>query len=181
LPEKISESNSYVSFLEEKHKSGLAAFKSTKKEMNEFLVQDALEYQRLSLGITYLLFDRNSKLISYLTLGMGALKLPDKAEFELHGKKLKEYPKQFPNQFPALLIGKLATDEKDEGSGGGSLLVDFAIKQALELRPRIGCAYVLAHVYPEKVGWYRKKGFGTHVRDFAGLETIPMYFELPLK
>jgi hypothetical protein len=26
------------------------------------------------------------------------------------GKKLGEYPKDFPNQFPALLLGKLAPD-----------------------------------------------------------------------
>jgi len=75
--------------LSDRHKGFLANFRSNKEELNDFLVSDALEYQRLHLGITYLLFSVENKLISYMTLAMGALKIPDE-DFELRGKKLKE-------------------------------------------------------------------------------------------
>ena len=75
--------------MSDRHKGFLANFRSNKEELNDFLVSDALEYQRLHLGITYLLFSVENKLISYMTLAMGALKIPDE-DFELRGKKLKE-------------------------------------------------------------------------------------------
>lgn len=176
--EKYGENNTYVSILSDKHKQPLASFKSRNSDLNAFLSADAWEYQKLNLGVTYLLFDGEGKAVSYITLGMGALKIPEGQEFEFKGRKLKDYPKVFPTQFPALLIGKLATDENEAGKGAASLLLDYAVKTALEERARIGCAYIVAHVYPESMDWYAKKGFKTYIVKTEGRETIPMYFEL---
>ena len=176
--EKYSSTNTYLSILTDDHKPIILHFLSKNEDLNEFLVRDALEYQKLNLGITYMLFNKEKKLVSYITLGMGALKIPDKKEFEFKGKMLKDYPKDFPSQFPALLIGKLATDKDEEGMGGASLLLDYAVKTILGLRDKIGCAYLVAHVYPESLDWYKTKGFKTYVTQVANRETIPMYFEL---
>jgi len=147
--------------------------------MNNFLKTDAFEYQNLHLGTSYLLLNQDkTKMVSYVTLAMGALKIPDKENFELRGKKLKEYPKDFPNQFPALLIGQLANDKNEEGRGAAGILVDYAIKLALKYREEVGCAYIVAHVYIDKTEWYKKKGFRTYINDPKGRETVPMYLEL---
>jgi len=58
------------------------------------------------------------------------------------------------------------------------LLVDYSVRMALEAGEKTGCAYLVAHVYPESIEWYKKKGFRTYVKEIAGRETIPMYFEL---
>ncbi len=64
-----------------------------------------MAFQRLHLGVTYLLISKSDrKLISYLTLATGSLKIPDEKEFILRGRRLGDYPKDFPRQFPALLI-----------------------------------------------------------------------------
>ena len=165
-------SNSHIEVLNSKHSSVVVLFESSKPELNEFLRKDAFGYQNLNLGITYLLLDDKNKLLAYVTLGMGSLRIPDMHEFDFHGKKLKEYPKDFPNQFPALLIGKLATNKDDENKGGGGLLLDYALKIAMEEKQKIGCAYVLAHVYPESLDWYKKNGFQTYVKGIASKETI---------
>lgn len=156
----------------------LSGFESDRKELNEFLARDSLEYQKLNLGITYLLFNGRDKLVSYVTLGMGALRIPDREIFVFKGRRLADYPKDFPSQFPGLLVGKLATDRLEERKGGAGILLDFAVKVALEAREKIGCAYLLAHAYLESTAWYGKKGFKTYVENAAGRETIPMYFEL---
>ncbi|HLD59991.1 MAG TPA: hypothetical protein VI912_03290 [Candidatus Bilamarchaeaceae archaeon] len=137
-----------------------------------------MEYQKLNLGMTYLLFNKNNEPISYVTLGMGALKIPNKEQFEFRGKKLKEYPKEFPNNFPALLIGKLATNKSQENKGGAGILLDFSVKLALKVRKEMGCAYLIAHVYLESISWYEKKGFRTFISDTKKRDTIPMYLEL---
>ncbi len=78
MDKRYSVENTYVSKLEEKHKSILARFLSSEEDQNNFLHNDALEYAKLNLGVTYLLFRQaDDKLIAFTTLGMGAIKLPD--------------------------------------------------------------------------------------------------------
>lgn len=176
--EKYTEKNAKIVILSSEQSILLNFFKSNNSELNQFLAKDALGYQNLNLGITYLLVNIENKLVSYITLGMGALKIPDKSTFEFHGKKLNEYPKEFPNQFPALLIGKIATDKTEEAKGGATFLLKFATSIALELKQKIGCAYLVAHSYPESVNWYKSKGFKTYLAKTSERETIPVYFEL---
>ena len=176
--EKYSSDNTHIAQLSEKDFSVLRTFQSVNLDLNNFLIRDAIEYQKMKLGITYLLFNYQAKLVSYTTLSMGSLKIPDKEEFKFLGKRIFEYSKEFPGSFPALLIGKLATDKTQESKGGASLLLDYAVRLSIELREKIGCSYIVAHAYPETVSWYQKKGFKTYVKEFKNLETIPMYFEL---
>lgn len=178
--EKYKPEEVYITILN--GQSRIQEFNSTNEDLNEFLKKDALEYQRLHLGITYLLCAKGTeRIISYLTLAMGSLKIPDRTKFELRGRRLGEYPKEFPNQFPALLIGRLATDKGEEGKGGAKLLLDFAVKTALSVRERVGCGYLLAHAYASQdvIGWYKRAGFKTYVERIEKEETVPMYFELP--
>ncbi|VVC01953.1 Uncharacterised protein [uncultured archaeon] len=178
---KYSSGDVQIARLKLEHANLLGAFSSRDGELNEFLQKDALEYQKLHLGVTYLLLDRTcSRVISYITLSMGSLKVPDHKEFVLRGRKLADYPKDFPMQFPALLIGRLATDRKEEGRGGAHILLDLAVEMALKTREDMGCGFLLAHAVADErvVGWYKKSGFKAFVDSVAGRETVPMYFEL---
>ena len=165
--------------MSETHRAAASTFESDKMELNEFLANDAMGYQNLNLGATYLLFSKEgNRLVSYITLSMGALKIPEGNEFEFRGKRLKEYPKEFPRNFPALLIGKLATDRHEETRGGASLLLAYAVRKSLRMQKEIGCAYLMAHVYTDKIEWYAHKGFRTFIADSSRMETVPMYIEL---
>ena len=172
----------YISILKDEHTPLIANFSCDDEELNEYLKNDALIYQKLHLGVTYILFTKTAKKpISYMTLAMGSLKIPDKHEFMLQGRKLKDYPKIFPQQFPALLIGKLATDRSEEGKGGASLLLDYATKMAIDARQQFGCSHLIAHARATQkiVDWYKKRGLVTYIEDLSGRDAIPMYFELP--
>ncbi len=167
--------------LRAEHAPLLGHFDSRDVDLNDFLKKDAFEFRNLHLGVTYLLLDRaRRKIISYITLSMGSLKIPDQKEFVLHGRKLADYPKDFPMQFPALLIGRVATTQDEEGRGGAHFLVEFAVSMALELRERLGCGFLLAHAISDArvVDWYKQIGFKTFVDDIAGRETVPMYLEM---
>ncbi len=182
LPAKYAPDEVYISILKEEHTPLIANFSCDDKELNEYLKKDALAYQNLHLGVTYVLFTKlANKPVSYMTLAMGSLKIPDKHEFILRGKKLREYTKIFPQQFPALLIGKLATDKNEEGKGAASILLDYAAKIAMNARQQFGCSHLIAHARATEkiVDWYKKRGLVTYVEDLIGRDTIPMYFELP--
>jgi len=182
LPDRYDSVNTYFLVLEERHKDAIRGFESKSGEQNDFLKDDSLEYAKLNLGVTYLLFSKeNGKLIAFLTIGMGALKIPKKDTWRFHGRKLKEYPKEpegFPTSFPALKIGQLATHKDEEGKGAGTLLIAFAIQKALEAQKHIGCAYLIADAKIDKVPWYEKRGFKTYIEKLGGKETVPMYMEL---
>jgi len=179
---RYSPAEAFVSILSDEHLPLLSLFESGNGELNHFLQKDALGYQQLHVGTTYLLFRKSDgKLLAYITLSMGALKLPEKKEgFTLGGKRLDEYPKDFPNQLPALLMGKLATDRTEEGRGAASILLKHAMAIALEHRQAMGCAFLVAHAYakPEVLGWYEGKRFKRVIQNTAGRETVPLYFEL---
>ncbi len=180
--QKYGIGDTFVSMLSPEHLPLLSSFSSDNQELNYFLQHDALGFQHLHIGVTYLLFRKSdNKLLAYTTLSMGALKLPEKKEeFVFVGKKLGEYPKDFPIQMPALLIGKLATDKSEEGKGAASLLLDHAATVAFGLRNAVGCAFLVAHVYalPKIVSWYEKKYFKRVFQGIEGRETVPLYFEL---
>lgn len=180
--QKYGTGDTIVSNLTLEFAPSLKSFSSDNPELNEFLQKDALGFQNLHLGVTYLLLRKSdSKLLAYTTLCMGALKLPEKkGEFVFVGRRLGDYPKDFPSQLPAILIGKLATDKSEEGKGAASLLLKYAIESALAMRQEVGCAFLLAHVYalPKIVSWYEHNFFKRVVKDIEGRETVPLYLEL---
>lgn len=179
---KYSAQDVYIAVLTGENLPLLSSFKSENAELNEYLQKDALPYQKIHLGVTYVLFSKEgNKPISYVSVAMGSLRIPDEKEFVLKGKKLRDYPKDFPRQFPALLIGKLATDESEVGKGGAGLLLDFIVKLALKTRAEMGCSHLIAHAKPKQstIDWYKHKGFVTDISDWKDRETVPMYFELP--
>ena len=112
---------------------------------------------------------------------MSAIRLVDERDnFQAGGRRLSEYPKNFPNQFPALLIGRLATDKNEQGKGAASLLLDKALQMAFDERERIGCVCLAAHAYnePKVIEWYKKRKFKLCSDAKKGMDTVPMYFEL---
>ncbi len=168
-----------MEILDEKHRGIITKFKSIDDELNEFLNTDAFHYMGLKLGITYLLIDKaTGELISYSALSTGAVRIDDEVVFQ--GLKRKDYPKDLPNQFPALLIGRLATDKTKEGNGGGSLLLKHAIKNALDLTLKLGCTHLAVHSNrrPETVKWYSSRGF-ICADPNSKKETLTFFFELP--
>jgi GNAT superfamily N-acetyltransferase len=113
---------------------------------------------------------------------MSSLKLPENTSgIKLRGKELGDYPKEFPNQFPVLLIARLAADERSQGRGAASFLLEFAVQIALSERDKIGCAYLLTHAYakPGVIDWYADRGFRSWIKAPHRGETVPMYLEIP--
>ena len=166
--------NTYTTTLDKTHSELILGFKSTNQDQNEFLINDSFGYAKLNLGVTYLLFNSvNDRLVSFITLAMGTIKLPE--DWSIRGKLLREYPKDFPQQLPALRIGQLATQANEENKGAGAYLLSFAVRKAIELQAIVGCAYLVIDANPDKVTWYEKNGFKVLRR---GEKTVCMYFEL---
>ena len=80
---RYTNENTYRSVLCVEYSGIIANFESKGADQNEFLINDALEYAKLNLGITHLLFEKGTdKLLSFITLGMGTLKIPDEIDWD---------------------------------------------------------------------------------------------------
>jgi predicted GNAT family N-acyltransferase len=84
--------------------------------------------------------------------------------------KLPRYP-----QVPVALLGRLAVDTKQKGTGLGELLLMDALRQSLLGAQKIGAMAVIVDAIDEKA-----KKFYQHF-DFISLADQPMRLLLPMK
>ena len=166
-------------------------FKCKKPEFTEYLNASAPYDQRKRMGQIYWAMERN-KITGYMVLAMGNVdqeKQPD-LDIDSYGP------------VPALLIARLATDERYEGQGVGRLMTSYAVRVARAMASRVGCRAVLANSEPDVVGFYEKVGFvkfkivsnpspagiGGALHDDPGVKNsvdddgyVPIYFDIGLK
>lgn len=65
-----------------------------------------------------------------------------------------------PNQVPALLVGRLATDDAAAGLGLGTQMVKHILATAVELNVRAACrAVVVTALTPAAFAWWQRFGF----------------------
>ena len=80
--------------------------------------------------------------------------------------------------FPSLMIGRLAVDKHLHNQDYGSKLCDFAVANALELRDRIGCQFVIVNAKPDSIPFYEKNAFQLGPNQVNRREPF-MYYKLP--
>ncbi len=78
--------------------------------------------------------------------------------------------------YPAVLLGKLATHTKHGGKAYGRRVIDF-LKIWFVTQNKTGCRYLIADSVPEAVGFYEKCGFETYPIQKSS-QTKLMFFDL---
>ena len=139
------EQNLYGEFrilpLTTRHK--LNSFDSSNIDLNDFLKNDALNYQKYMISKTNLCFFGN-ELVGYITLTIdtiGTKKVKVNDEFE------SKY------SYPSIKIARLAADSRFERRGIGTHLLYAAIGKALSISDSVGCRFGF---YCKKSGFFTK-------------------------
>jgi len=143
----------------------LSAFDCSDQDLNDFLKEDALWYQRERLAVTRLVF-LDDTLVGYFTIVNDSLEAGAVQKGDGHdGFEARKYP--------ALKIARLATrnDYQGRGIGKGMLLKVFSI--AIALSRYIGCRLITVDSKPDSVGFYQKFGFKLAHRKRR--DTVPLY------
>lgn len=118
--------------------------------LNDFYHYEAFDYQDEKLGITYV-FTYNSKTVGYATVAMSKIVRDEIKRRFRPPIGLKDYP--------ALLIGRLAVDNKWRRKGIGTEICKWCIGRALALSDEIGCRYVVLQTDEDHKAFYEKAGF----------------------
>ena len=123
-------------------------FRCRKPEFAEYLDADAAYDQGQKMGKVYWAVVGN-KVVGYTVLAMGSVDKSRQADLGIDTF----------GPIPALLIARLATDERYERQGVGKYMISHAFRLATKTSISMGCRIILANSEPDAVGFYEATGF----------------------
>jgi GNAT superfamily N-acetyltransferase len=138
-----------------------AAFSCGTPELDRYFHEQAGQEMRRHVAAVWVLYDAADDLVAgYYTLSAASVE-PTGLPSEV-ARKLPRYP-----SLPALLIGRLAVDERYRGQGLGGLLLMDALRRSRTLRQQLGIVAVIVDAKDEQARrFYQRYSF----RRFAGDE-----------
>ena len=129
----------------------LSSFNSVSAELNDFLINDALEDQENMISRTYLVFWKEN-FVGFVTL------IADTIGVQLIHESERvdgyEYTK-----YPAIKIGRFAVDRSYERMGIGRFLLLASIGKAISISKEIGCRYITVDSKRGSIDFYKKHNF----------------------
>jgi predicted N-acetyltransferase YhbS len=105
--------------------------------INEFIHKEAVQYQRDSMGITYVFYYQNA-IVGYVTVAMYTI--------EVKETKLRIVTSE--KRYPALLLGRLGVHNEYRGRNIGHSICLWTIGLAKELSKKVGCRFVVLLTAP---------------------------------
>jgi predicted N-acetyltransferase YhbS len=131
-------------------KDDLRSFKCANEEINDFIHDEAKEFQNERLGVSYV-FTYDDKPVGFVTLSMADLRKERmKSEHRLQiGKE----------NYPALQISQLAVCTELERRDIGTELCKFSHGKAYEFSEKVGCRFLVLNAKRNVIGFYEKYGF----------------------
>ena len=133
-----------------------AAFSCEQLSLTRFLTERALRDMRARLSATHvLLMDSDVEIAGCYTLAAASIPLARISDSDRKRLKLSKYP-----QMSAVLIARLARDERWRGRGTGDLLMIDALRRLEAQTAHVGAAFVIVDAIDEHAAqFYESFGF----------------------
>ena len=128
------------------------SFSSGIPELDAYLRQQARQDMRRRSAVPYVLCEADT-VVGYYTISSDSADLGSLPEET--ARRLPRYPR-----VPAILIGRLAIDERHRGRGLGRVLLADALRRACDVSESIGAAMVVVEAKNDAAtAFYRHYGF----------------------
>ncbi len=137
--------------------------------LSEFIHNEALGFQREKMGITYLFYYKGI-IVGFATLAM--------SQIEVKETKIKLPFKTTIKDYPALMIGRLATDNNYRGRHVGENICLWCLSKVKQLSSEIGCKLIIILTNDKKYTYYIHCGFDM-VPKFESKNKKWMYLPVP--
>jgi GNAT superfamily N-acetyltransferase len=154
-------------------------------DINEFLKEDALNYQNQYIADTYLFVDNLKAIVAFFSISndclndLGEVKRYTKTIWNrLHRKIYIPNDKRI-RQYPAIKIGRLGVSKSYQRHGLAYQLMDF-IKGWSVIDHKPACRLLLLDAYNQErqVKYYQRNGFNFLLDNDANDRTRIMYFDM---
>ena len=149
-----------LSFFQLKENYPIKPFDCEDDDLNDFLFNKALLYQKELLATTFIVEDEERTLGYYSVLN-DSLQLkeedfPSKSKYKKFLSHLIPHPKRHLKSVPAVKIGRLAIDKTYKGKGLGRIFIRNISDDCIELNKKIACRLITVDAYKGALTFYQK-------------------------
>jgi len=172
-------------FIELTDTINLSGFECGENDINNFLKEDALKYQKEKLANTFLFVGDDNHIVAYFCISNDCL--VDKGEAKgftnsifnrLHRKTHIPNAKRI-KQYPAIKVGRLGVDSKYQRCGIVYELMDFIKGFSIE-NHKAACRFLLLDALNKErqIKYYKKNGFEFLLDEDEKEDNRIMYFDM---
>jgi GNAT superfamily N-acetyltransferase len=152
-------------------------FESADKDLNDFLWNDAKNYLKSLLAVTYLL-QAGDETVAYFSLSNDSL-IKNDDEKSAWNKINRAIPNEKRRRtYPAVKIGRLAVAKKYAGMGLGSYIILAVQNMFINEQQRSGCRFLTVDAYRDALPFYQKNEFRHLTEQDINDDTRTMFFDL---
>jgi GNAT superfamily N-acetyltransferase len=154
----------------------ITSFESEDKDLNDFLRNDAKNYLKSLLAVTYLL-QIGDETVAYFSLSNDSLikNDGDRPAWNRINRTISNDKRR--RTYPAVKIGRSAIDRKYAGMGLGSRII-LAIREIYNTPQQAGCRFLTVDAYRNALAFYQKNRFDFLTGHDINDDTRTMYFDL---
>jgi GNAT superfamily N-acetyltransferase len=154
-------------------------FESEDKDLNDFLLNDAKNYLKSLLAVTYM-YQTDDEIIAYFSLSNDSL-IKNDGEKPAWNKINRTIPNDKRRRsYPAVKIGRLAVAKKYAGMGIGSLALLTVQNMYINELQHAGCRFLMVDAYRDALPFYQKNDFKILTEQDLDDTTRIMYFDLKI-
>lgn len=147
----------------------LSSFDCGDKDLNEFLIDDALKYQQQNLAQTTCIFHK-TELVGYFALTCDALVLS-----KTEKKSSLPRSKRILKNYPAIKIARMGFNTTIHKKGLGRLVIGIVKGLAVNLNDSgVAVKFVTVDAYKNAIGFYQKCGFVENQEASKSQHTVSM-------
>jgi GNAT superfamily N-acetyltransferase len=152
-------------------------FECADKDLNDFLLNDAKNYLKAMLAVTYII-QNDDETVAYFSLSNDNLSKNDE-----EGQVWNRINRSIPNEkrrhtYPAVKIGRLAVSKKHQGKGFGAHIIFMVREMYIHELQRAGCRFLTVDAYRDALPFYEKNKFKFLTKQDDNDATRTMYFDL---
>lgn len=146
-------------------------------DLNDFLLNDAKNYLKYLISVTYLILNGND-IVAFFSVSNDRVSVQD-ADNSTWRKIKTTFPhRKHRKDYPAVKIGRLAVNRNYQGRSIGQKILRF-IANMFTTNNRTGCCFVTVDALPSAIAFYEKNGFRPLLKEKpVESVTVPMYFDL---
>ncbi|MFA5540820.1 MAG: GNAT family N-acetyltransferase [Bacteroidales bacterium] len=159
----------------------LKSFDCANPDLNDFFINDAQNYAKELLAVTYVIESSNDTIAFFCV--SNDLICTDDSDNATWRKIRKEIPhSKHRGDYPAVKIGRLGVSNKYKQQGYGRMIIDY-VKTTFIDNNRTGCRFITVDAYGEAIPFYIKNGFKFLLKEDQlkkkdSTDTYLMYFDL---
>jgi len=159
----------------------LSSFDCGDMDLNEFLLNDAKNYLKAMLAVTYLVKIKNETVayfcLSYDSLTRNAILTDeDKTLWNKVGRQIPNSKRR--RNYPAVKIGRLAVELKYAKYGIGRHIINAVMAMYINEKHHAACRFITVDAYRSALNFYEKNDFRYLTSKDIDDDRRAMYFDL---